>query len=147
MSWVRIWVHLVFSTKNRNPVLFSEEKRRLVFQHIKQNADVKKLRLDCVNGYQEHAHCLISLNKEISISKVAQLIKGESAHWVNENNLLEEKLVWQDDYYAVSVSESHLQSVREYIHNQEGHHGKKSFNEEMDEFLEKYGWSLVKGNK
>ena len=147
MSWVRIWVHLVFSTKNRNPVLFSEKKRRLVFQHIKQNADEKKLGLDCVNGYKEHAHCLISLNKEISISKVAQLIKGESAHWVNENNLLEEKLIWQDDYWAVSVSESHLQSVREYIHNQEEHHRTKSFNDEIDEFEKKYGWSLIKSEE
>ena len=147
MSWVRIWVHLVFSTKNRNPVLFSEEKRRLVFQLIKQNADEKKLGLDCVNGYKEHAHCLISLNKEISISKIAQLIKGESAHWVNENNLLEEKLVWQDDYWAVSVSESHLQSVREYINKQEEHHKSKSFNDEIDEFEKKYGWSLIKNEE
>lgn len=92
MSWVRIWVHLVFSTKNREPYLH-QSIRKKVFQHIKQNAKEKEIWLDSVNGYADHAHCLLSLNKELSISKVAQLIKGESSFWINQNKLVEGKFI------------------------------------------------------
>jgi putative transposase len=144
MSWVRVYMHMVFSTKNREPFLNSLELRRTVFQHIKKNAEEKGIWLDCVSGYQDHAHCLISLGKEQSISKVAQLIKGESSFWINQNNLTSEKFVWQDDYWVVGVSESHLESVRKYIHNQEQHHSKQSFTDEINVFMNKYGWDFIK---
>ena len=143
MSWVRVYIHMVFSTKDREPFLNSQELRRLVFQHIKKNAEEKDIWLDCVNGWYEHAHCLISLGKEQTISKVAQLIKGESSYWINQNKLLEKKFVWQDDFWAVGVSESHLQSVRNYIHSQEAHHTQKSFTDEVNKFMEKYEWSFI----
>ncbi|HET6527127.1 MAG TPA: IS200/IS605 family transposase [Balneolaceae bacterium] len=145
MSWVRVWVHLVFSTKNREAFLNTKELRLTVFQHIKENAEDKDIWLDCVNGYQEHAHCLVSLGKDQSISKVAQLIKGESSYWINKNKLINRKFIWQDDYWAVSVSESHLESVRNYIHRQEEHHKTKPFSEEVNDFMEKYGWAKLKG--
>lgn len=143
MSWVRIWVHLVFSTKNRQPYLNSKALRFKVFRHIKQNAKDKEIWLDCVNGYKEHAHCLVGLGKNQTISKVAQLIKGESSFWINKNKLTDYKFMWQDDYWAVSVSESHLQPVRHYIHNQENHHGAQAFSNEMKTFIEKYGWKKI----
>jgi putative transposase len=144
MSWVRVYLHMVFSTKNRQPFLNSSELRRNVFEHIKNNAEEKGIWLDCINGYQEHAHCLISLGKEQTISKVAQLIKGESSYWINQHNLTSEKFVWQDDYWIVGVSESHLESVRKYIHNQEIHHSNQSFESEINNLMEKYGWSFIK---
>jgi len=144
MSWVRVYMHRVFSTKNRQPFLNSPELRRNVFEHIKNNAEEKGIWLDCINGYQEYAHCLISLGKEQTISKVAQLIKGESSYWINQNNLTTEKFVWQDDYWIVGVSESRLESVRKYIHNQEIHHSNQSFESEINNFMEKYGWSFLK---
>lgn len=143
MSWVRVYIHMVFATKNRVPFLNSSDLRKKVFQHIKQNAAEKGIWLDCVNGWQDHAHCLISLGKEQTISKVAQLIKGESSFWINQNKFTEYKFSWQDDYWAVGVSESHIKSVRDYIHNQEGHHSKNSFDEEVNEFMGKYGWSYT----
>jgi len=121
MSWVRVYIHIVFTTKNREPFLNSVELRKQVFQHIKQNALDKDIWLDCVNGYSEHAHCLISLKRDQTISKVVQLIKGESSFWVNKNKLTENYFMWQDDYWAVGVSESQVERVRRYIHNQEIH--------------------------
>ncbi len=147
MSWVRIWVHLVFSTKNRGPFLNSKEIREKVFMHIKDNAKAKNIWLDSVNGYHEHAHCLMSLNKEHSISKAAQLIKGESSIWINKNNILRNYFNWQDDYWEVSVSESHVEEVRNYIFNQERHHKKVTFIEEVKIFMEKYGWQYVEETK
>ncbi len=135
---------MVFSTKNRQPFLNSSELRRNVFEHIKNNAEEKGIWLDCINGYQEHAHCLISLGKEQTIAKVAQLIKGESSYWINQQNLTSEKFIWQDDYWIVGVSESHLKSVRKYIHNQEIHHSNQSFESEIINFMEKYGLSFLK---
>jgi REP element-mobilizing transposase RayT len=145
MSWVRIWAHLVFSTKNREPFLNSKELREKVYQHIKENAKSKTIWLDSINGYQDHIHCLISLNKDQTISKTAQLIKGESSFWINKNHLTKTKFIWQDDYWAVSVSESHLESVRKYINQQEEHHKIRSFSDEINEFMKKYGWTLLKG--
>ena len=145
MSWVRIWVHLVFSTKNKTPFLNSKELRDTVFSHISVNAKEKEIWLDSINGYSDHIHCLISLGREQTISKVAQLIKGESSFWINNNKMISQKFEWQDDFWAVSVSESHVLKVQKYIATQEEHHQKKSFKEEIDEFMEKYGWSYVSG--
>ncbi|NCO55051.1 MAG: transposase [Bacteroidetes bacterium CG02_land_8_20_14_3_00_31_25] len=144
MSWVRVYIHMVFSTKNREPFLNSSSLRKSVFQHFKQNASEKGIWLDCVNGYQEHTHCLISLGKEQTISKVAQLIKGESSFWINKNKLTKQKFNWQDDFWAIGVSESHLKAVRNYIYEQETHHKTVSFSQELDAFMKKYGWQLIK---
>ena len=119
------------------------EIRKQVFQHIKCNAESKGIYLDSVNGFSEHAHCLISLEKEQSIAEVAQLIKGESSHWINQNKLTRNKFVWQDDYWAVSISEGHVKAVRNYIFNQEKHHSKKTFKDEVDLFMKKYGWQFI----
>ena len=64
MSWVKIWVHMVFSTKDGTPFLNSLELREKVFGHISENAREKGIWLDSVNGHKEHAHCLISLGRE-----------------------------------------------------------------------------------
>ena len=143
MSWVKIWVHLVFSTKDRTPFLNSIELRKKVFAHISENAREKKIWLDSVGGHKEHIHCLISIGREQTISKIAQLIKGESSFWINKNELITQKFSWQDDFWAVSVSESHVTPVRKYIVEQDNHHGKKSFEQEIDEFMKKYGWNYV----
>lgn len=134
---------MVFSTKNRLSFLNSIELRKTVFQHIKNNAEEKGIWLDCVSGFSDHAHCLISLGREQSISEVAQLIKGESSFWINKNKLTSNQFIWQDDYWAAGVSESHIQAVRRYIHNQEVHHSKQDFSKEINGFMEKYGWNII----
>jgi REP element-mobilizing transposase RayT len=107
-----------------------------LFDHIKQNAPTKKIYIDRVNGYYDHVHCLLSLGSNQTIEKTAQLIKGESSFWFNNKSSLNApKLDWQDEYFAVSVSESDLARVRAYIDKQEKHHRKKTFKEEYDEFV------------
>lgn len=66
------------------------------------------------------------------------LIKGESSNWAGKNLVLPEKFGWRDEYFAVSVSESHFVAVNNYINRQEEHHRKKTFQEEYDEFIAKY---------
>ena len=134
MSWVRAWIHLVFSTKERIPYMGTHEVRRKIIVHIFQNAKEKEILIYSVNGYSDHLHCLFLLNRDQSISKVAQLIKGESAFWINKNKLLHDHFEWQDDYWAVSVGENDVQRVKKYIASQEEHHSKRSFSEEIDTF-------------
>jgi putative transposase len=142
MSFVKIWVHLVFSTKNREPLL-KKEFRYEIYKHIQENCLDKGIFLQTINGYSDHIHCLISLGKDQNIAKISQLIKGESSFWINQQNLIPGKFSWQDDYFAVSVSESQLPTVVNYITNQEAHHAKKSFEQEVDEFIAKYGWEKI----
>jgi putative transposase len=140
MPFVSVYIHFVWSTKNRVHYLKTKTMRAAMWQHIKENGEAKGIFIDFVNGYQEHCHCLVSLGTEQTISKVMQLIKGEAAHWFNAQNFISEKLESQDEYFAVSVSESVRNKVREYIKNQESHHIKKTFQQEYDEFMIKYGF-------
>lgn len=138
MPYVRIWVHCVWSTKNRRPHI-SQNLRPLLIEHVKENARSKEIWLDTFNAVRDHAHALLSLKNDQTIAKVMQLIKGESAHWVNSSGLLSVHFEWQDDYFAVSVSESDIDVVRRYIDNQEAHHRMKGFAEEYEEFIKSIG--------
>jgi len=139
MSYVKIWVHVVWGTKNRERVL-QKEIRKVLFHHIRENAKKKNIYIDFINGYLDHIHCLIALNAEMTIAKAVQLIKGEAAYWANKNNLLKTKLDWANEYFAVSVSESMIDKVRDYIKNQEEHHKKITFQQEYEEFIRKYNF-------
>ncbi|MDD5363343.1 MAG: IS200/IS605 family transposase [Ignavibacteria bacterium] len=140
MPFVKVYVHFVFSTKDRKPFLSDEGLREKVWSHIKEYSRENGIFLDLVNGYSDHCHCLISLGIEQSMSKIMNLLKGESSHWINKNNLCAGKFEWQDEYCAVSVSESIVERVRKYIKHQEYHHHKKSFKEEYDELIRKFGF-------
>ena len=135
--------------KKQRTIFETLESRQLVWKHIKENAIQKGIYIDFINGYEDHCHCLISLNINQSVDKVMQLIKGESSFWINKNrhlfpNLKGRKFEWQDEYFALSVSESVVDKVRNYIKNQEEHHKKKTFKEEYDEIIEKYNILIMK---
>jgi putative transposase len=143
MSFIKIWIHAVWGTKSREQIL-TQPARTSLFQHIKENGKEKGIYIDFVNGYYDHVHCLFTMNTDLSIGKTMQLIKGESSFWVNSNKLFKQKLEWADEYFAVSVSESMIDKVRDYIKNQEAHHQKITFAQEYDEFISKYGFPSLK---
>jgi REP element-mobilizing transposase RayT len=142
MPYIKIWIHLIWSTKNRHPFLGKQILSKVI-SHIRENANKKEIYLDFINGHVDHIHTLISLKADQSIAKVAHLIKGESSHWVNENHLTAMEFGWQEEYIAVSISHSAVNRVREYIKNQEEHHRKKTFAEEYQLFIEKYGFEII----
>ena len=145
MPFVKVYIHFVWSTKNRIPFLDSVELRQKLWLHIKNNAKQKGIFIDFVNGYTDHCHCLVSLGVDQTIQKLMQLIKGESSFWINKEKLTKQKFEWQDEYFAVSVSESILEKTRNYIKNQEEHHKTKTFQQEYDEFISKYGFEKFSG--
>lgn len=143
MPFINVYLHIIWSTKNRMKII-TKELKPLLIEHIKSNAKEKEIFILGINCVQDHMHLLISLGADQTIGKVVQLIKGESSHWINKNKILTDKFEWQDDYIAVSVSKSILEKVKNYISNQEKHHRIKSFSEEVEEFRRKYGFENFK---
>lgn len=130
-TFYKIWIHIIWSTKNRYPFL-SKEIREKIFKHILENAKVKGFNIISINGYTDHLHILISLNPKYSISEVINLIKGESSYYINSKKLTISHFTWQRGYSAFSVSESQVEKVKVYINNQEKHHKKISFVNELE---------------
>lgn len=142
MSYVRVWIHAVWGTKNREHLLTREIRPR-VLSHIRENAKLKEIYIDRLNGYTDHLHCLFGLNADTTVARTLQLMKGESAYWMNKEGITPLKFEWANEYYAVSVSESALDDVRAYIDNQEEHHKRKTYAVEVAEFLQKHNFSRV----
>ncbi len=84
MSYIKIIIHCVWSTKQRIPYLTDKHVRYELFEHILQNSKQKGIYIDYIGGEKEHVHCLISLGSEQTIAKAVQLIKGESSFWINK---------------------------------------------------------------
>jgi REP element-mobilizing transposase RayT len=132
-------IHTVWATKSRKPLMSKNNKDRLC-RHIRAYAKDKQIHVMNVNGWKDHLHCLISLSSDQNVATIMNLIKGESSYWANKNLKWSEKFGWQDEYFAVSVSQSHVEAVSRYIDRQEEHHRVKTFQEEYDEFIEKYNF-------
>ncbi len=111
MPYARIWVHAVFSTKNRIPFLKKNIRKR-IWDHILFNGRSKNIYFQDINGYTDHAHCLFQLGRDQTLSKVMNLIKGESSNWINKQKLTEEHFSWQTEYWAASVSDRDVERVK-----------------------------------
>lgn len=135
MPFVNIWVHSVWSTKDRQPLL-EKSIRHEVFEHIFQNGCKKGLAMVRVNGHYDHVHALFSLPNDLPISKAVQLLKGESSCWINKNLLTKSTFQWQDEYFAKSVSSEILRDTCQYIDNQEEHHTTVTFQEEYAKLIQ-----------
>jgi putative transposase len=144
MSYVKNWLHCVWGTKNRTHFLTDEIRKDLI-RHIRENARIKNIYIDSIDGSSDHLHCLISLNPDLALSKVIQLIKGESSFWMNKNKKSKERFAWAVEYYAVSLSVSDVRTVRRYIKNQKEHHMKDSWEKELNEYMKSSGFNEYQG--
>lgn len=137
MSLILVYIHIVWVTKKRIPYLHSKELRKRTWYHILEYAKLKEIKIDHINGYTDHCHCLIQLKSNQNIQSIVQLLKGESSHWLNEQKSLDEIFQWQAGFYAASVSPSNLSIVRKYIRNQEQHHQTNQICDELDQLFPK----------
>ena len=133
-----IWLHFIWTTKNRERLLTKEVKAKLMLHYL-EYAKESDIEIDVINGDMDHLHLLIQLKPNQNPANIANLLKGESSNWINKNDFLRGKFAWQSGYAVFSVSKSQIQTVRKYIRNQEEHHRRKSFKEEYDEFMKIYG--------
>ena len=129
--------HLIFSTKNRESSLIESVCARLwpYLGGIARENGMKALE---IGGVADHVHILVSVPATMALSKAVQLIKGGSSHWIKESFPNLAGFAWQDGYGAFTVSESQLDTVRDYIRRQPEHHRTKTFAEEYRAFLEKH---------
>jgi putative transposase len=138
-SLTKIWVHAVFGTKNRQPLIslrFTDE----LYSHIKKHLENDfGCRVRIINGTADHIHILFLLNPNFSVKDIMKNVKGESSHWVNQRDIIPGKFAWQGGYGAFSVSESIVDTVEHYIAYQKEHHRKKTFLEEFEEFMNAHG--------
>ena len=137
-SYSRVWLHLVWATLERRPLLDKNAAVKLS-AHLREYAELKGIymKLNFVNA--DHVHTLIDLPTNLAIEEVLKVFKGESSHWVNEQNLVPDKFAWQRGYGAFSVSQSGVDEVCSYIAGQEEHHRKLSFVDELKLFVKRYG--------
>ena len=144
MSYTTIWLHCVWSTKNRDH-LISSIFRPVLLDHFREQAKEKNIFLDYINAHEDHVHALINLGKQQTIADIMHQLKGESSYWINKVDVMPFKFQWQDDYFAISVSPSHVERVRRYIQNQDEHHREITWEEETEIFIKKYGFERLKG--
>lgn len=136
-SLAKIYIHLIFSTKNREPVLQDDVRVDL---HDYIGGIIRDLNCPSIeiNTEPDHAHALFSLSRTLSISQVVQEVKSGSSAWLKKQSGHYADFHWQNGYGAFSVSQSNVAGVRAYILNQREHHRRMTFREESREFLRRY---------
>jgi putative transposase len=132
-NMINVYVHYVWTVKHRAEVL-DKSFRIELFQHIKEEALKKNIFIDSINGVEDHVHCLVSLTATQTIAEVIKNIKGESSNWLNKKAFVQGHFKWQDGYGAFAVSPQNIKKVRNYIFNQEAHHKKQKFDDELEIF-------------
>jgi REP element-mobilizing transposase RayT len=141
---MRVFIHVVFSTKNRRNTIHQRFRERL-WAYMGGIARDNQVQAIMIGGMGDHVHLLLAMPSTIGIGRAIQLIKMGSSRWVHEEerSLFE----WQQGFAAFSVSLSNLEKVKEYVRDQEKHHRKMSFAEEWNALLKRHGISLVKSDE
>ncbi len=136
-SLSKVFIHIIFSTKNRYPFL-QPEVRDEMHRYIAGICSHLKCHPQRVNGTADHVHIVCELSRTIPISKLFEEIKRNSSRWVKTKGQKYQKFFWQNGYGVFSVGKSQLPTVIKYVEGQEEHHRRKSFQEEYRKFLLKY---------
>ena len=131
-------MHCVWSTKEREPWLTPELRKRL-WPYLGGIAKQNQMKALAVGGPSDHVHVLLSLPSTLSIGKAMQLLKGNSSKWLRETFPKMHSFVWQKGYGAFSVSISGVDATVAYIRNQAEHHRTHSFRHEYAAMLRKHG--------
>jgi REP element-mobilizing transposase RayT len=137
-SFAAAYLHVIFSTKDRRPLIAADLAPRL-YEYLAGTARGNKCRLTAAGGVADHVHLLVSLGREIAIADLVRELKAGSSRWVHDTFPEMADFAWQAGYGAFSVSASMLDRVTRYINNQAEHHKKQSFQDEYREFLRKHG--------
>jgi REP element-mobilizing transposase RayT len=138
-SLVQIYVHIVFSTKDRMPFLKDTVFRGRVHAYLAGICNKQDCPAIIVGGVADHVHLLCRLGKQIDISSLIREIKRDSSSWVKEEEPTLSVFFWQSGYGAFSVSSSHVDALKNYIRDQEEHHKTESFQDEFRRLCAKYG--------
>ncbi|MCH5225363.1 MAG: IS200/IS605 family transposase [Muribaculaceae bacterium] len=141
MSKTRNYLHIVFGTKYRQRTITLTGREKL-YSYISGIIKNKKSTLISINGIEDHVHILLNLHPTIALADMVRDIKSEATKMIIETKCFPMYEGWASEYFASSVSPSHVESVKAYIDNQEEHHKSKGYEEEVKGFLQKMGMTL-----
>ena len=139
-TYTNFLAHIIFSTKNRQPLITSHFEDQL-FAYLGGSVRGEKGHLLAIGGMPDHVHLLIKRSPVTSESDLVRNIKSGSSKWINTNGFVKTRFSWQSGFSGFSVSESEVGRVRKYVLGQKEHHRKMTFKEELIEFLAKHGIS------
>jgi len=136
-SLAKVYIHVVFSTKDRRPAI-GDEWRDALFGVLGAAANNIGCQSLLTGGVADHVHMLFQLSRTLSLSDAVGRIKSHSSWWVNQNHASTAMFHWQNGYAAFSVSQSSVAAVREYNRRQPQHHATQTFQDELREWLRRY---------
>ena len=134
MPFWRTYYHLVWGTKDHKDII-SPAVEPVLFQYLTNKAAENELRVYAINGWYEHVHMVVSIPPKLSVADTVKRLKGASAYYINEQDLLKERFVWQRGYGVLTVSERQLDKAIDYVERQKVHHQARTTNhwlERMD---------------
>jgi len=136
-TYTQIYIHTVFAAKYHDATIPDEHKNVIqgVIGNLITETGCKTL---IVNGTRDHIHCFLGIKPAIAISEIMKNVKALSSKYINEHNLTKSRFEWQEGFGAFSYGHSQINSVTQYIQNQEEHHRKHTFREEYLELLKKF---------
>jgi len=143
-SFTRLYIHIVFTPKSRFPI-HAQDRRERLLNYIAGIITNHKSHL--ITGFimPDHVHLLVGLHPSISVSEIVQKVKVNSSKHINEEKWYGGKFCWNEGYGAFSVSQTKLETVTQYIQNQEEHHRKHKLYDEMMDFLKAHGLKTDEG--
>jgi putative transposase len=137
-TYTNLLIHALFSTKGRQPMLDAELKSRLL-PYLAGIITNLKGRPVVINGPKDHVHLLFVLPATLPLADLVEKLKANSSRWVHEDFPPRSNFAWQSGYTAFSVSQSNVAAVKRYIAQQEEHHRKLTYQEEVLALLKKHG--------
>ena len=136
-SLVKNYIHIVFSTKHRQPLIDQPIENEL-FSYLGGICKNLECQPIIVGGYEDHIHILCLLSRKISLAKMLEEVKSHSSKWMKTKGACYKNFYWQDGYGAFSVNPKEVDIVVKYISTQREHHTNKTFQKEFLQFLAKY---------
>lgn len=137
-TYSQIYIQIVFAVQGRQNLLV-KEWRQEVFKYMAGIIKAKGQKPIIINGVEDHVHVFAGLKPSISVSDLVRDIKNNSSNFINENKWVRGKFNWQEGYGAFSYGHSQIETVFNYIANQETHHARQTFKDEYLDFLKKFG--------
>jgi len=135
-SLVKNYVHVVFSTKHRQPLIHPPIEQEL-HAYLGGICNALECYPITIGGYVDHVHLLCMLSKKIAMMKFLEEIKAHSSKWIKTKSADVQNFYWQDGYGAFSVSPTHVDALKTYIAGQHAHHGKIGYQDELRHLFEK----------
>ena len=137
---VKIWVHVIWSTEYQQGVLYDGLRKKL-FPYMREYSAIRGIEIDCIGGHVDHIHCLFKYSSFKDLERNVDDIKRDSALWINKHGLVggDDKFKWDRNFIGVSIGQSSVDVLRDYIRCQDWVHGRKSFREEVEEVMGRYG--------